>query len=75
MFKTGDLVRLNALGKSKRALGNKGYVGNPCSDLLLAGEVLEVSKVLMQPGGRGYSLLFFGSAYSFSADFFEHITP
>ena len=72
MFKVGDVVRLNELGRSARGLGNKECVQNPCSERLLAGETLAVSKVVpVFEGSRRFSLLFCGASYSFSQDYFE----
>lgn len=72
MFKKGDVVCLNALGKSAQALGNRDYAPNPCALRLLMGEALEVSGV--QPvfdGAQHFSLRFCDGAYSFSQDYFE----
>ncbi len=72
MFKKGDVVCLNELGRSVQALGNKDYAPNPCSQKLLAGEALEVSDI--QPvfdGSQHFSLRFCDGAYSFSQDYFK----
>ena len=72
MFKVGDKVRLNSLNVEEKGLGVEGYMPNPCSAILLNGEIVEVSNVVLQAGSSSeYSLHFFGSAYSFSANFFE----
>ncbi|MDP2655574.1 MAG: hypothetical protein Q8P17_03515 [bacterium] len=71
-FNRGDIVRLNDLGKSNRALGNKEYRADPCDKLLLAGEALRVSNVVpMFQGSRYFSLHFYDGSYSYSEDFFE----
>ncbi|GEM_PF-6485247 len=74
MIKKGDLVQLNALGKSAQGLGNKEYIPNPCSERLLRGEAAEVSDVVpCFAGSRFHSLLFDANAYSFSVDYFEKV--
>ncbi|MDO8593880.1 MAG: hypothetical protein Q7R59_03215 [bacterium] len=71
-FNKGDIVRLNDLGKSNRALGNKEYIPNPCDKLLLAGEALRISNVVpMFQGSKYFSLHFYDGSYSYSEDFFE----
>lgn len=72
MFKKGDRVQLNALGTSAKGLGGEFYIPNSCARQLLNGEVMVVSYVYVQ--GKNYprhSLFFDGSAFSFSAKFFE----
>ena len=71
-FNKGDVVRLNGLGKSDRALGGKGLILDPCSKLLLAGEVLKISNVVpMFEGSRYFELHFYDGSYSYSENFFE----
>ena len=71
-FNKSDIVRLNDLGKSNRALGNKMRIPNPCDKLLLAGEALKISNVVpMFEGSRYFSLHFYDGSYSYSEDYFE----
>lgn len=72
MFKAGDIVRLNALGRSGQGLGNKEYIPNSCSQMLLVGKALEISHIRpVVEGSRHFSVCFFDGAYSFSEDYFE----
>lgn len=71
-FDKGDIVRLNDLGKSDCALGNKRFIPNPCDKRLLAGEALKISNVVpMFEGSKFFSLHFYDGSYSYSEDFFE----
>jgi hypothetical protein len=73
MFKEGDTVYLNVLGRSDRGIGSEEYSPNPCAEKLLAGEGLEIHSIVpVYKGASAVSVRFEGGAYSFSPDYFQH---
>ncbi len=67
MFKSGDFVCLNELGK--KALGGNDPVSGHCIKLLLGGGFLKIHDVISHPWGAD-SVRFFDGKYSFSSTFF-----
>ena len=72
MFRNGDTVCLNDLGKSESGLGNEEYIPNDCSQKLLDGQSLEVHSILPSvEGSQTYSIRFYDGGYSFSPNYFQ----